>query len=306
MYSLEDNGIIKQKVCGNNFEYILVNNQHFVSTDYKVLQNQTNGIFIQCMKILCNGKTALYYMTDEYKTLASFFTGITVDTFISIVTNLLSSIIEVKSNGFLACRCIDLSWDKIFVEQNTLKAKLIYLPFSVKVFDTDAEFESELRSSTIKLIDKLFVCQDERLNKLASDLRNGLLSLEDVYNNCKNPAAPQFGKTQKDTAGTVQEAETKVIKLLARNQSPRFEVLIDKDNMLLGKKADAVDAVIPFSSMISRKHCRIIRIDNSFYITDEGSKNGTFVNNIRVMQGQQCRIKQGDIVRLAESEFQII
>lgn len=306
MYSLEDNGIIKQKICGNNFEYILGNNLHFVNTEYKVLQNQTNGIFIQCMKILCNGKTALYYVTDEYRTLASFFTGITVDTFVSIVANLFSSIIEVKNNGFLACRCIDLSWDKIFVEQNTLKVKLIYLPFSVKVFDADAEFESELRSSIIKLVDKLFVCPDERLNKLASDLRNGLLSLEDVYNNCKNPGAPKFERTQKDTADNVQEAETKVIRLVARNQIPRFEVLIDRDNMLLGKKADAVDAVIPFSDMISRKHCRIIRIDNSFYITDEGSKNGTFVNDIRVMQGQQCRIKQGDIVRMAESEFQIV
>ena len=98
-----------------------------------------------------------------------------------VVVNLFSSVIEVRNNGFLACQCIDLSWDKIFVEQNTLKVKLIYLPLSVRAFDSYVEFESELRTSIVKLVNKVITTSNTRLDQLVMDLCNGSLSLEDVY-----------------------------------------------------------------------------------------------------------------------------
>ena len=152
MYILKDKGVLTEVSCGNNFEYILENNAHFEETIYKVLLSQTNGIFIQCMKMTRNGKLDLYYVTDDYRPMSSMFQNITPDILIAVAVNLFADIIEVRNNGFLACQSIDLSWDKIFVEQNTLKVKLVYLPVSVKAFDSYAEFESELRSSIVKLI----------------------------------------------------------------------------------------------------------------------------------------------------------
>lgn len=71
-----------------------------------------------------------------------------------------------------------------------------------------------------------------------------------------------------------------------------FEILIDREETLLGKKRELVDAVIPFNNMISRKHCRISRIDGEFYISDEGSANGTYVNRVRLAPGQRQQIKK--------------
>lgn len=306
MYTLKDNGVINEVVCGNNFEYILENNAHFADTDYKVLQSQTNGIFVKCMKMTRNGKTDLYYLTNDYRPMSSMFVGITAETLISVVVNLFASVIEVRNNGFLACQSIDVSWDKIFVEQNTLKVKLVYLPLNVKAFDSYAEFENELRSSIVKLVNKVIVETNERIAQFVSDLCNGSLSLEDVYNKSRNAGVPpiisQGGNAQTPISGGVNNA----LKLVAMNAPEHFELIIDKDDVLIGKKKELVDKVIAFNNMISRKHCRITNMNGAFYISDEGSANGTYVNGSRISPGQKSPIKKGDIIRLADSDFQIV
>lgn len=305
MYTLKDNGVITEIECGNNFEYILENSAYFLNTDYKVLQSQTNGIFIQCMKMKHNGKLDLYYITDDYRPMSTMFVGITPDIMVSVVINLFASVIEVRNNGFLACQSIDMSWDKIFVEQNTLKVKLVYIPVSVKVFDSYAEFESELRSSIVKLINKVIVTSTEKLDQFVLDLSNGSLSLEDVYNRSRSSGTPPIISQAPDPVPAPQDAGS-AIKMVAMNGPSYFELVIDKDEMIIGKKPELVNAVISFNKMISRKHCRITRVNGTYYISDEGSANGTYVNRVRLANGQSKEIKRGDIIRLADSDFQIV
>lgn len=92
MYTLKDKGVISEITCGNNFEYILKDNTIFVNTDYKVLQSQNNGIFVKCMKMTRNGLIDLYYVTDEYRPMASMFVGINADTLVNVVVNLFSTL----------------------------------------------------------------------------------------------------------------------------------------------------------------------------------------------------------------------
>lgn len=80
----------------------------------------------------------------------------------------------------------------------------------------------------------------------------------------------------------------------------------NRDNVVIGKKQEWVDLVIPFNRMISRKHCRITNQTGIYYINDEGSANGTFVNGVRLNPGQKVQINRGDIIRMADSDFQII
>jgi len=50
---------------------------------------------------------------------------------------------------------------------------------------------------------------------------------------------------------------------------------------------------------VSRLHAKIIFKDDGFYITDIGSKNGTWVNEKRIEIGQYEPITQHDTLRLA-------
>lgn len=306
MYTLKDNGVISEVTCGSNFEYILKDNAIFVNTDYKVLQSQNNGIFVKCMKMTRNGMIDLYYVTDEYRPMASMFVGINADTLVNVVINLFASVIEVRNNGFLACQCIDLSWDKIFVEQNTLKVKLVYLPLSVKAFDSYSEFESELRSSIVKLVNKVITTSNTRLEQFVQDLSNGSLSLEDVYNKSRGAGTSPIIKQEQSSLLMPNLEKTNVIKLVAMNAPSFFELAIDRDDALIGKKHELVDLVIPFNQMISRKHCRITKVNGAYFINDEKSANGTFVNGVRLNPGQKLQINRGDVIRLADSDFQVV
>ncbi len=296
MDTLKDNAIMAEIVCGNNFEYVLNKAEYFVSTDYKVLQSQTNGTFVQCMKMVRNGNPSLFYLIDECKPMSEIFKGITSDIFITLIVNLFASVIEVRSNGFLACQNIDISWDKIYVEPNTLKVKLVYLPLSVKAFGSYAEFESELRSGTIKLADRVVAEQTDKLKQFITDLCNGSLSLEDVYNKSKGTG----------NSPAMRQNQGAPIKLVAMNAPSYFELIIDQNDLTIGKKLELVDKAITFNNMISRKHCRITCVSGLYYINDEGSANGTFVNGVKLNPGQKMQINHGDIIRLANSDFQIV
>ena len=306
MYTLKDNGVISEITCGSNFEYLLNDSTHFVNTDYKVLQSQNNGIFVKCMKMTRNGQIDLYYVTEEYRPVSSMFAGMSPDALVNMAVNLFASVIEVRNNGFLACQCIDLSWDKIFIEQNTQKVKLVYLPISERAFDSYGEFESELRTSIVKLANKVLTDSNARMEQFALDLCNGSLSLEDVYNKSRNVGTPPIVKNELARAnmGTVENINS--IKLVAMNAPSYLEFVIDSGDVVIGKKKELVDMVISFNKMISRKHCRITNAGGEFYINDEGSANGTFVNGMRLNAGQKMQINRGDVIRLADSDFQII
>lgn len=302
MDSLLEKGIFSDRSCVNNFECILTDKSTFSAIDYKVLQSQDNDIFVKCMKMTRNGQIDLLYLTDGYKSFSAMFEKIDADTFITIVLNLFAGIIEVKNNGFLSYQCIDLSWDKIFVDANTLKVRLVYRPLICTGCISFLEYESELRSRIVKLVNSVIKQTNDRLISFVPDLCNGSLSLEDVYNRSKNTGMIQ--QPSNGYAGEIKAASGG-IRLVALSSGTKFELVIDKNNVTIGKKQEFVDLVIPFNRMISRKHCRIMKTGDCYYISDEGSSNGTYVNGVRVEMGQQIRIKQGDIVRLADSEFQI-
>lgn len=95
------------------------------------------------------------------------------------------------------------------------------------------------------------------------------------------------------------------ITLVGVNTPQEFRYTISKPEFFIGKKPDSVDACISFNNAVSRVHCKIITSNNEHFIVDLGSANGTYVNGYRLNVNQQMPIKQGDSIKLANSEFTI-
>lgn len=305
MYTLENSGIAEEKTYGNNIAYILEKQSSFIDTDYKILKSQTNDIFISCTKMLYNGRIQLFYLTEECRRMSALTSDITASTLIKIVIHLFSDIIEVQSNGFLSSENIDLSWDKIFVDSNTLKVKLIYLPVSFKLFPSYAEFESRLRSNLIKFTNGLVISSDHRIDKLLLDLSNSSLSLKDLRDRCRDLLGEaNIEPLRRDRRNKFRKAEE--IKLVAVNAPYYFEIKLDRDCVIVGRKADMADVVIPFSKTIGRRHCKITRKPEGYYLSDIGSSNGTYLNNTRIKQGEEYRLRKGDMIRLADNDFRVV
>lgn len=300
MNVLTENKDIFEISCGANFAYILNDNSMFSSTEYKVLQSQMNGCFVKCMKMLFNGKIQLYYITSSYKPLSSMLSALEPDSLFIIITNLINDILNVKSNGFLSVENIDIDFEHIYIDNATYKVDLVYLPVNKKMYSDSLVFENELRSKIIKLISDNPNLKTPKLLNLVGDLSNGKLTLENLLNRIKgikNGAKPLLQKEK--------PASSKYIRIIAMNAPQKLEISITKDSFIIGKKKEIVDGVISFNNKISRCHCKIDKKGNNYTITDLQSANGTYVNMIRIHPNVPYPINNGDIIRLANSDFQV-
>lgn len=296
-----EKGYITEIECGSNFAYILNDNSVFLSTEYKVLQSQADSCFVKCMKMLYNGKVQLYYLTKSLKSLALMIPTLDADSFLTIVANLFSDIIDVKHNGFLSCQNIDISFERIYIDPTTYKVSLVYLPVSKKIYDDNSSFENEIRTGLVKLISSISTFSSSKIMQLASDLSNGTLTLEDVYSRIK-------GGKRVDVVNIVNQEKSTgsgSLRIIAMNAPTRTELIVNKDEFVIGKKPELCDGVVGFNKMISRSHCKIIKRGSQFSIVDLQSANGTYVNKVRLQPNQPHLIKNGDVIRLANSDFQV-
>ena len=60
-----------------------------------------------------------------------------------------------------------------------------------------------------------------------------------------------------------------------------------------------------FDNGVSRLHSVIRRIDDSVFVVDLGSSNGTYVNGIRILPNAAHPIRHGDIVALGKMKMQV-
>lgn len=306
MNVLIENKVISEMECGSNFAYILTDSSAFLSTEYKVLQSQANSCFVKCMKMMFNGKLQLFYLTKGLKPFASMIPTMDSESFLTIMANLFSDIMEVNHNGFLSCRNVDVAFEHIYVDPATYKVSLVYLPLSKHLYDDNASFENEIRTGLVKLISGVSTLSTPKTMQFSTDLSNGTLSIEDLYARIKGGKSTGSGQShivQTDMGGG--RAGSGLLRIIAMNAPTRVEITVTKDEFVIGKKAELCDGVIGFNKMISRSHCRITRRGSQYTITDLQSANGTYVNRVRLQPNQPYPIKNGDVVRLANSDFQV-
>ena len=79
------------------------------------------------------------------------------------------------------------------------------------------------------------------------------------------------------------------------------QIVIDRAVVLVGRSADC-DAIIDFSSKISRMHCVLVQVDANYFIRDLGSLNGVRVNGERVVK--EAKLVQGVEVAIGDVMFQ--
>ena len=73
---------------------------------------------------------------------------------------------------------------------------------------------------------------------------------------------------------------------------------------LQGPDSEAADYIVIEEATIGRRHALIDYKEHSFWVTDQNSLNGTFVNNTRAEGG--VRLKHGDRIRFHKHEFEFL
>ncbi|MDO5603010.1 MAG: FHA domain-containing protein [Oscillospiraceae bacterium] len=299
-------GMMTEVKDAQNVAYILHDNGQFLPTGYKVLKSQEKNGFIKCTKLLYNGKVKLLYFTSGYKSLKNMLPTLEADMFISIVTNLLSVVLGIQNNGFLSCSNLDLAFDKIFVDQKTLAVNLIYLPVNIPQGDA-VSFENELRTQLIKIITSTPALTNERIKGFCAQLSDGNLSLRELYEQIcaeQKGARPSAYIQGPSSARPAQSGQPELI-FSAVNAPVHLAFKVSRPEFVIGKNTGAVDGAVTFNKAVSRIHCKLVYQNGAYYIMDMGSANGTYVNGSRIPPQQLQAVKNGDAVRLANSDFLI-
>jgi len=89
-----------------------------------------------------------------------------------------------------------------------------------------------------------------------------------------------------------------VVLAMFRPDGERRSFSISRDLTVVGRREDC-DLRIPLGD-VSRKHCRLIKDDNSLRVEDLGSSNGTYRNGQRV---QESVLEAGDRVKVGPVTF---
>lgn len=78
------------------------------------------------------------------------------------------------------------------------------------------------------------------------------------------------------------------------------------DAVVLGREDPALQIDFdgyPDGKYVSHRHAQIVKMNDRYYIEDLGSSNSTWVNDIKLAQGQVEPISDGDVIRLGKIEL---
>ncbi|HOS69222.1 MAG TPA: DUF6382 domain-containing protein [Bacillota bacterium] len=80
------------------------------------------------------------------------------------------------------------------------------------------------------------------------------------------------------------------------------KVIVNKDSFIIGRLGSMADHIIQ-ESTIGKLHAEITINEGLYYIRDLNSKNGTFVNGVRIPSNRKYGIKDNDRIRLSNYEY---
>jgi len=108
-------------------------------------------------------------------------------------------------------------------------------------------------------------------------------------------------------ASSVRQEQTRCLRpqvpsLVSLRKDLYPDILLDQDYLILGKKSAQADVVLP-DDTVSRKHARIERRIDGYYVTDLFSTNGTFLDGHRLESGRSVLLKDGAQLRFASLSF---
>lgn len=177
---LTDSDKIIEVDCTNDFFYVLADDVAFSSTEYKILRSLKSENFLKCNKIKYNGKEALYYSVGNNKPLEIMLQALDAQHFLYVLDSLFCSIALVRDNGFLLDTKLDMRIDRIYVNPDTYKVCLAYLPINDVCYDDPMYLENELRKDLVSIINNTPSLQMYSINHLAKMMDEPACSFSNI------------------------------------------------------------------------------------------------------------------------------
>ena len=288
---------------GVNTNFILIDNSQFLTTDYKVMKGQLNGGLVRCEKVLFNGHVKLLYLTENYTKLENLLPVLEEKNFLTVLSGILKIFIEIKENGFLDYHRLVLSPEYIFVEMNTMKVYMVYLPVERRVSGIQIQ-TNEIRHVLINILSEGVRLKSSLVHRLTMMISEESMTLQEIHKELVN----QWGiaEEEEEKEDEVELPKERILNLISINPEFPVRFRIDKRDFLIGRENGKVDGVIIGSPVVGRQHCKVIYKEEKYYIEDNASRNGTFLNGDKLSKGNPKEIAERSFIRIANVTFKVI
>jgi pSer/pThr/pTyr-binding forkhead associated (FHA) protein len=208
-------------------------------------------------------------------------------------------------------------------------ARLLLQPFLLISFISTVNSNfikmSDNPMNTVMILILIFLSVDvlviriinEKIMKLdQTDSCKPLQFITDIMKNRTKPKADELLSNINDKqehhqpiANENYNGETVIIKMPKPTVCPYLKekggnevVEINKNSILIGRMESFVDYVIN-SSAIGKIHAEILQEGEDFYVMDCNSRNGTFLNDNRIVPNTKNKVNNNDQLRFANKEF---
>lgn len=180
--------------------------------------------------------------------------------------------------------------DKIFYAWEDVKKKKIGSPAAKSKNDSMQE-----KSSMTGHINEVFKGKPGTINKKAEE--------KDLSIKClpQDEASLPVVEIRNETV-LLELSKEKYAYLQSDKNGLLEKIQISKSDFIIGRLKDQVDYPVK-NNAIGKLHAQIIFRDNSYYIKDLNSRNGTFINGARINSNKEYEIRHNDRVTLANSDY---
>lgn len=119
-----------------------------------------------------------------------------------------------------------------------------------------------------------------------------------------NPEGPGPCRTDRTELLRCYVKGMRILKSTGRRSGDE-DIIIDKDEFIIGRLAGHVDYVIN-NNAVGKLHAELIYKNGTCYVRDLNSMNGTYINDIRIESNKEYELKENDKLQLANSEFVLV
>lgn len=262
---------------------------------------------VPAVEVQHNNSTRFLYGTENFKPLAYEIENITNSELAMALKKFVASMFKINSTDYISIMAMDICYERLLYDIRSKCIKIILLPINYECdFHDGSRWSSSFRRSLLMILSYIFKELPDRYQEVYYAIMDETKSDYDVLLYMNNY---EFGVKQvADIAVNAAVHNGSEQKMILEHNSALGNLIfrITKAEFVLGTTGNAVDGVIPISSMISRLHCKIYKEADTYMVEDMQSTNGTRINGYALNAGKRYYLNNGDTLSLADIEFNVI
>lgn len=293
-----------------------------------------SGVVNNLLRIESANSREVIYSINDYVLLKDYLkTKMSLDQMYSIISQTIITLNALSDEDMSNTRLV-LDYDYVFVEATSGSLFFIYEPyiskretiihnnFWIDIIDSTKIKDVSVREQCLQLKQYIEESKNRDLDEIFAYVNKMPLSGEpvntgellvkatnlsnDVYESSYDE--PETGLLQVNKPAKAPNKNSDINPRRKRafliRESNKEKVEILNDSFIIGKSASCNYTVIG-NPTISRNHIVVTRKQGDFYLVDEKSTNGTYINGNILERRKEYRLSNGDKLRLSNEDFMV-